>query len=366
MRHLPASQQEEYRRLKQQILEREKLKQQKKVADNSNNINNNKNNNSKLLNNAPGPSLVSPCENKNVTQNQVKLKETKKDFQQSIEIRKKNVTVVPKNTTYTTASNVSCASIGENLTANIIKHTNTIQLPAKGIKKTILNDLNIRITNEIAPNIADKKTVENSDEKQSVNDKQQRRPALRTLSKDELNHKYVKVQLKPDTNGRIVIINDKPASRLDTASVNESDNKSGESHNLSVEIIEEKIKNIEDNSNGSTLSNASTIMLANASTSKQESDDTMEKTMSYSQYEAMRQRDIASNISAPSAPSNNNNIASRPIQSDTNANDKGNADDVWEALKKDVKAELGNLMNLSQTDQEQYLKNTEHKLVTRR
>lgn len=365
VRHLPASQQEEYRRLKQEILEREKLKLQRKVADNNNGGSNNK-----LLNTNTASSLIkslSSSEKKSmpIKQNSDKSTESEKNSQQSSgESKKKDINAARNSL----ISNVFHTPANSNLSLNVDKHTNSAHSSAKGIKKTIPNNLSIRITNEIAPNhtAVESRTVENSCEKQSANDKpQNNRPALRALTKEEINRKYVQVLLKSDISGRVVTINDRPALRHDTTNVNQSEKPVG--NDVSIEILEERQRNNENSNNTSVFSNASTVKLSDfaANTSKPEHEDIMmEATMSLSQYEAER-REINCNTSMSLSSENNSNNAFHKSDSE-NVDNKGNTDDVWDALKKDVKEELDSLINLPKTEQERYLRDTEHKLVARR
>lgn len=361
VRHLPASQQEEYRRLKQEILEREKLKLQRKVADNNNGGSNNK-----LLNTNTASSLIkslSSSEKKSmpIKQNLDKSTESEKNSQQSSgESKKKNINAARNSL----ISNVFHTPANSNLSLNVDKHTNS---SAKGVKKTIPNNLSIRITNEIAPNhtAVESRTVENSCEKQSANDKpQNNRPALRALTKEEINRKYVQVLLKSDISGRVVTINDRPALRHDTTNISQSEKPVG--NDISIEILEERQRNNENSNNTSVFSNASTVKLSDfaANTSKPEHEDIMEATISLSQYEAER-REINCNTSMLLSSENNSNNAFHKSDSE-NVDNKGNTDDVWDALKKDVKEELDSLINLPKTEQERYLRDTEHKLVARR
>ncbi|XP_072755951.1 uncharacterized protein [Anoplolepis gracilipes] len=366
VKHLPASQQEEYRRLKQQILEREKLKLQRKVADK------NSGNNNKLLNTNVTASLLakslSSSEKKSmhIKQNPDKLTESDKNSQQSLaESKKKNINA-SKNSLI---PSVFHTPANGNLEVNVIKHTNSAHSSVKAVKKTIPNNLSIRITNEIAPNHTgtESRTVENLCEKQSVSDKQQiNRPVLRTLTKDEINRKYVQVLLKSDISERVVTISDKSTVRHDTPNANQSEKPVG--HDVSTEILEEIHKNNENNNNTSAFSNASTIKLsdfvANSSMSKQEHEEIMMETLSLSQYEAESRREINNTSMSPSSENNSNN-AFHKFDS-VNVDNKNNTDDIWDALKKDVKEELDSLINLSKAEQERYLRDTEHKLVARR
>lgn len=359
MRHLPASQQEEYRRLKQEILQREKLKLQRKVASNNSNNNNSSNKLSNAnITSSPVKSL-SGCEKKaHIKQSQDKLKAPEKNSQElSMEVGRKSEDLAKS----TSESNVSRISADKRLSANITKHTVT-HLQVKNSKKVIPNNLSIRISNISTPNITgDVRTIENSREKQSTKDKQQHRSVLKMLSTEEINRKHVQVLLKPDTTKRVVTISDKSVLQHDTIGLNENSVKS----DINTEIITEKNLNTVDDKNISILSNASTVKLLNLSESSDVSqpEDTMETTMLLSQYEVERQREINRDAST-SVLIENNNSSNASHKSDVIAG--SNVTDVWDKLKKDVKRELDSLMSLSKVEQERYLRETEHKLVAKR
>lgn len=373
MRHLPVSQQEEYRRLKQEILEREKLKLQRKVA--SNNNNNSSNNKLSNTNVASLPVKSLPlCEKKaHIKQNQDKLKIPEKNSQKlSIEAGRNSDDLTR------VTSNVCCTS-DTKLSANT-KHTNFTQLQAKNNKKVIPNNLSIRISNVTTPNFTGgTRTVENSCERQFAKDKQHK-SALKVLSKEEMNHKCVQVLLKPDTVERVVIISDKSTLQHD-ALVSVDQNENPVESDVSTKIINEKSLNNADDSNISTFSNASTVKLPNSSTNSSVSrhEDTMETTIMLSQDEPGSSNDaqeisgdISTSVLTESRDSNNasrNNVSENNDSHDvsrksTIADD--NTNDVWNVLKKNVKAELDSLRNLPKVKQEQYLRETEHKLVARR
>jgi len=337
------------------------LKLQRKVANN----NNSSSNNNKLSNaNVASSSVKSlpACEKKaHVKQNQDKLKTPERNLQESsIEVERKNN--VARDTS---ELNVCHMSADQKLSANIAKHTNFTHLQAKSSKRAIPNDLSIRITNVTAPSHIGDKTVENSLENQSARDKQQHRPALRTLSKDEINRKYVQVLSKSDTIDRVVIINDKSVLQHDTTiSVDENLIKSIEMTDVNKEILNEKNLNDVDDNNTSSFSNASTVKLPKLSANLCRHEDTMETTMTLSQYETECQQEICHDASAFILANNNDSNGYHKLDAVVDEND--NANDVWDALKKDVKAELDSLTSLPEMEQERYLRETEHKLVARR
>lgn len=367
MRHLPASQQEEYRRLKQEILEREKLKLQRKVASNNNNSSSS---NSKVSNAnvASSPVKFLPmCEKKaHIKQNQDKLKTPERSIQ---EVKRKNDDLGRG----TSESDTCCTTADKKLSVNIIKDTNFTHLQTKNNKKVIPNNLSIRISNVAASGFTEgARTVENSREKQSAKDKQQHRSTLKALSVEEINHKHVTVLLKPDTIERVVTINDKSVLQHDTmASVGQNENLAEPNVSTEItEINEKSLNNVNDN-NVTTFSNASTVKFldSSANSSIRQHEDTMESTMTLSEYEAGRQREVSRDTStsvlAENNDSNNSSQKSDVIVDDTSLTN-GNTNDARNALKKDVKAELDSLTSLPKVEQERYLRETEYKLVAKR
>ncbi|KYN15395.1 hypothetical protein ALC57_12444 [Trachymyrmex cornetzi] len=366
VRHLPASQQEEYRRLKQEILEREKLKLQRKVA--SNNSSSSSSNSSNKLSNtnvASSPiKSLSLCEKKaQVKQNQDNLKTLEKNPPQesSTEVGKKSDDV----TRDTSELNVCHKSVEKKLSVNIAKHTNSTQsfLQTKNSKKAIPNNLSIRITNVTASSHANGRTVENLCEKQPVTDTQQHKSALRTLSTDEINCKYVQVMLKPNAIERVVTINDKSILQNDmTIGIGQSENPIEPDVNTK-NLVEKNLNDVD--SNSSTFSTASTVKLSNSSSVSSEHEETMETTMSLSQYKAECQQEINRDTST-SVLADNNNSNNGSHKSDSVANDNSTANDIWDTLKKDVKTKVDSLTSLPEAEQERHLRETEHKLVEKR
>lgn len=353
MRHLSASKQEEYRRLKQQILEREKLKEQRKIVNKSNDS-------------SVGSKVTKNMSSTSAKQNQTESKEPEKGSQQPAAEIKTKIVDVAKSTIVLNTSPTS-KSI-----SNIAKQ-NSMQLQAKTTKKMIPN-LSIRITNEIAPArvTVESKTLENSVEfvskYQPMSDKLQFRPALRTLSRDEINRKYVQVQLNQDTTERVVTINDKTSSSWHDAMNTSHSDEPVENSNTVMENLDERIankNNDDDKVNDSNFSNATTVLISN--TSRQELVDSMETTMSRSQYE--REREMNCNVSASSLSAagnccnDGNDTSSR---SSASTSDAANTEDVWNTLKRDEKMELESLARIPKTEQQRHLSDIENKLVARR
>lgn len=361
--------------MKQQILEREKLKLQRTIANNTSSKDNG-NKSRSLKANVTIPPQKSPGENlaAHIKQNQIKSKELETVGHQQSETRKRTVDIASKNMPLLNAPRVSSAT-SKHFSENIVKHAvvNSV-CQTKEIKKTIPTNLSIRITNEIAPHshAGSKLPTDNSSEKQSNDNKQQQqqhRPALRVLNKDEINHKSVQVMLKMDKIGRVVTLNDNKLSLLhDTASTSHVQ-KSIE-NNIGAESTNERDKNNENN-NGAFANNASTAILPDLSVSsrRQELDDTLENTMSRSQYEAECRRETTRNISAsPALENSDSNSFSRLSEVSANDNKGSGTDDETVLVKKGarIETELNSLANLSEAEQQQYLRDTEHKLVAKR
>ncbi|XP_014469548.1 PREDICTED: platelet binding protein GspB-like [Dinoponera quadriceps] len=357
VRHLSASKQEEYRRLKQQILEREKMKQQSKVVTKSNSVSKV----SKSMSNTP------------VRQNQIESKESEKGSQQSSAAVAKTTDVAKSTAALNYAARVPVTK--NIISTNIAKQTNSLQ--AKTTKKTVPN-LSIRITNELSPThvSVEGKTGENSVEfankHQPMSDKQQFRPALRTLSKDEINRKYVKVQLKQDTTKRVVIINDKAASSSswhDTANAGRSEESIEDSNVVAEKPDEGTAGKSDDNdkANESDISDATTVLNSNAS--RQELMDCMETTISYF-HECERELNRNASVSSLFSASNNrDDDGTKDLSPNLNVNASGDADntgDVWDVLKRDMKTELESLAGLPKMEQQRYLSDIENRLVARR
>lgn len=356
--------------MKRQILEREKLKLQRKVLIRNNTSNNGTNRSNKLLNNVSDSQSKSslPCDKGSTSgrQNQVNLKEPEKNtnFQQTMGVGTKNIDIAKS----TLISNTSRASVNKNISENVAKQTDYMHLPTKGAKKTIPN-FSIRITNEIASTLTEDKIIESSvdsvSNQQPMSDKQQFRPAVRTLSKDEINKKYVQVRLKQDMIGRVVTINDKSLLRSNVSNIAQNERSI---ENNALEDLEKNVNKNCDVHNSSEFSNASTILLFNLSNdpdaSKQEFTDTMGTTMSRSRYE--REQEIHRNSTPfPENSSHNDNDISRKSDVYT-SDDKDNAVDIWNALKRNVNAELDSVASLPETKQRRYLSDTEQRLVEKR
>ncbi|KAL0101567.1 hypothetical protein PUN28_019005 [Cardiocondyla obscurior] len=358
VRHLPVSQQEEYRRLKQVILEHEKLKLQRKMANNNSSSGGNSNStNNKLLNvnvTKTTEKSVPPCDKKlQIKQDQNKLKMPDKSFQEvAAEVEKKNDDV--------------CRTPAEKiLPPNITKSTNVTSSQVKNGKKAIPNDLSIRISNvTTSSHNGAGRTIENLHDKQSAKDKQQLKPTLKVLTFNEINKKHVQVMLNSNTTERVVTINDKSVLQHDEPVVDE--NKSLAKADVSIEIINDK--NLNNNDNDSNISTATTMQLhSSAESVVTQHEDVLDSTCSLSEYQAeSHQQKIKRDISTSVLAENNDSANTSQSKSGLVSNDNISTNNVWNELKKNVKAELDSLTSLPKEEQEQYLRDTENKLVAKR
>lgn len=362
VRHLPVSQQEEYRRLKQQILEREKLKLHRSMENNSLI----KNKNMEIF----SKSTLSNSQNKElcIKINQISTKSQNINTQQlNKENCSKNLIDSIKNTAISTNNIQSCTK-----TCNVVdKQENTNSNQTKLLSKsTTNNDVCVSIEN---PNNIRNKVVENSVQStntsrkifemptQKIEMKTRISPGLKILSIDEVNQKYVQIQVKNDTNERVVTINDK-VSLNNKAVINRNENISGYKDNNNKNICDHDINNMLSmnntisNDNNAVDSDASTVILSEERhQDRKENLDTSESTISLSQH----QEDLSSISNAE-----NNHFLF--IQNNISPKDTKSIEENWDEIKKDVKTELNTLINLSRAEQEQRLIDTEEKLVMKR
>lgn len=361
VRHLPVSQQEEYRRLKQQILEREKLKLHKTMENNSLI----KNKNMEIF----SKSTLSNSQNKElcIKINQISTKSQNINTQQlNKENCSKNLIDSIKNTAISTNNVQSCSK-----TCNVVdKQENTNPNQTKLLSRsTTNNDVCVSIENN--PNNIRNKVVENSVQStstrkifempaQKIEMKTRISPGLKILSIDEVNQKYVQIQVKNDTNERVVTINDK-VSLNNKAVINRNENISEYKDNNNKNTCDHDINNmlstnnIISNDNNAVDSDASTVILSERHQDRKENLDTSESTISLSQH----QEDLSS-------ISNAENSHFLFIQNNISSKDTKSIEENWDEIKKDVKTELNTLINLSRAEQEQHLIDTEEKLVMKR
>ncbi|KAK1131035.1 hypothetical protein K0M31_017336 [Melipona bicolor] len=345
VRHLPVSQQEEYRRLKQQILEREKLKLHKTI----------KNKNMEVFSRSTLP-------NKELY---TKVHHMMPSKSQSINIQQLNKENCSKNL----VDSIKNTTISSNLQSCVNKY-NVDKQEHSNPNQTRTN--NVCASVESNPNNIGNKTVANNLQSTNILRKIQTKmklSPLKILSTDEVNEKYVQVQVKSDTNKRVVTINDK-VSLNNKAAINYNENISGNkdsddkrmynndninqcSHPAKEDIVMNNIPF----DNSTVDSDASTIVLAGHQRSK-ESLDTSESTLHLSQCQE--------NTSLTLNTENEHDSHFLSLKNNKSPKDIKSIEENWEKIKKDVKMELNTLLTLSRAEQEKRLTDTEQELVMKR
>ncbi|XP_076176223.1 uncharacterized protein LOC143151200 isoform X2 [Ptiloglossa arizonensis] len=370
VRHLPASQQEEYRRLKQQIMEREKLKLHRTVESNGSVKNKNVEVSTKSISpNSPNKELHS------------KINQTVSAKSQDLNTQQLNKENCSKNLDSIKNTYANIQSCTNNV-HSVDKPGNVSPNQTKAISRLITN-LNVCISNENHPNsignnilgnplqlVTPRKVFELSANEIPTKDKAS--SGLKVLSTDEVNRKYVQIQVKNDTNERVVTIHDKVTLNNETV-INQNENISGNKDNINRDTCDhdELIQSVEKEiitddtqcgNNHVVDSDASTVTLTrdNENADSKGSPDTSESTIQLSQYE---EDSRASTISF--AESKDENYISL-FKNNLLSSDKRSIEESWGAIKRDVKTELSALINLSRVEQEQRLMDTEQKLVLKR
>ncbi|CAK9804785.1 hypothetical protein ANTQUA_LOCUS4236 [Anthophora quadrimaculata] len=372
VRHLPASQQEEYHRLKQQILEREKLKLHRSIE--TNNLAKNKN--------AEAPSKPtlpsSPSKESHVKVNQTIL--TKSAQQLNKENCSKNVVDSTKSTSTLSTNVQSCT----NKMQNVDKQGNTSPSQTKTIPRHVTNP-NILASTENNPNNVESEAPGNSTQSTNASQKVLESPTikvqtkvspiLKILSTDEVNEKYIQVQIINNTNERVVTIKDKVALS-DKTVINRDESVSGSRDDNDKDICDHNINQASQTAEKNAITNdtssdnndvidsdTSTVILSRGSqsTEKRESINTSEaSTVRLSQYEGDKRSPLHSNAE------NREDVHFLLFKHNTSPKGTKSIEENWEALKKYVKTELNTLISLSRAEQEQRLKETEQKLVLKR
>ncbi|XP_017754796.1 PREDICTED: uncharacterized protein LOC108546989 isoform X1 [Eufriesea mexicana] len=367
VRHLPASQQEEYRRLKQQILEREKLKLHRTIENN--NLAKNKNVE------VSSKSTLSNNSNKELP---VKVNQTIPTKSQNIntQLNKENCSknlVDAKNTTISTSSAQSCI----NKTCNVDKQEN---INSNQTKTTSIIANNICVSTESNPNNIGNETLENTmlpintsqknveTSTHKIQAKTKASPSLKILSTDEVNRKYVQVQVKNDTNERVVTINNKVILNKKIV-INRNENISGSKDSNNKDICDYDMNQLIHFMEGDIITNdtpsgdndvvdsdASTIILSQRPQERKTSLDASESTIS--EY----QEDTSLN----SNTENKHDDYFLLFKNNSSSKDTRSIKENWEVIKKDVKTELNTLITLPHTEQEQRLIDMEQELVMKR
>ncbi|XP_029041546.2 uncharacterized protein MAL13P1.304-like isoform X2 [Osmia bicornis bicornis] len=359
VRHLPAPQQEEYRRLKQQILEREKLKLHKTIENNTSVKNTNMEVSSKsVLSNSPNKKLYT------------KVNQTTFVKSQNINAQQLNKENCSKNLDSIKDTSISTNNIqlGIDRASSMERQENI----SPKLTKTMAN-LNIRVSTENNLNkttsnstfeYTTRKVIEIPPNKAQIKTKIS--PGLKILSSDEVNRKYVQVQVKNDTNERVVTINDKVTlnnkaviNRNENISENNDSNRKNDTDQVVQSVGKELTPDDTPSSNNDVDSDASTVILPkeNRCIERRESIDTSESTVRLSDYQ---------NNSRTSTSTENKNDSPCLSPKTEPLNDKISIEENWDAIKRDVKTELSTLINLSRVEQERHLMDTEQKLVMKR
>ncbi|XP_031831067.2 uncharacterized protein LOC116426351 isoform X2 [Nomia melanderi] len=362
VRHLPASQQEEYRRLKQQILEREKLKLHRTTENNSSM----KNKNVEVIpksvpSNSPNKELNSKINQNTLTKNQdLNAQQLNKencsknlDSPKNTSINKMHGMDKQENTS-PSQTNITSRSI-TNLNICISNENNS-------------NNVGNKIGNPLKPVVPQPKICESQNE---ISTKYPFSQSLKILSSDEVNRKFVQVQVKNDTHERVVTINDKVTLNNKTVikqNENISGSKSTIDRNSDGQLTNQHLQSVEKEivtnnfsvNNNSMDSDASTIILVKngANVNREDSTDTSRSTIRLSQYEA----DSRATISV----TENKDDSFALFKNNLLSNDKRSIEENWETIKRDVKTELNTLITLPRAEQEQHLMDTEQKLVLKR
>ncbi|XP_076641184.1 uncharacterized protein LOC143352515 isoform X2 [Halictus rubicundus] len=356
VRHLPASRQEEYRRLKQEILEREKLKLHRTAET----INSLKNKTVEAISkpvpsNSPGKEPITKI-------NQI-LSAKSPDLstqQPNKEDGSKNLDSV-KN-----ANNNKAPGADRQETASPNR--------TKTVSNTMTN-LNICITNENGSNnisskvgspsqsvTAPRKVFETQNE---ISVKQRLSPGLKILSTDEVNKKFVQVSVQCDMKERLVTIGDRVTVNNTETMIKLNENVSGSKevdHNrvpkqVVQSVEKETVANNDISENNDVESDVSTVVL-NGRNVTRDSVDLCESTLRLSQLEE------TSRLST--SPAKSKDDGSPLFRSNVLSNDKRSIEENWDTIKRDAKTELNALIALPREEQEQHLLDTEQKLVLKR
>nr|XP_050852477.1 uncharacterized protein LOC127064881 isoform X2 [Vespula vulgaris] len=407
VRHLPVSKQEEYRRLKQQILEREILKLQRSVEIGTSKKTNNFNttSHSATSDSSSKESLPSSKENPNVLGKFSNLNlqiSVKNNNERNIEVKKNK----DSSTSTTTSNSVDKNNSGKQSDANLISNSKKASLQ-------ITLDSNIRTSNEEAPNSNKKlKTTESnvasidttnsvSENTISLQDTEKSKIAtasLKILTKDEVNHKLVQIQVKHHEPDQAIIIDNKTDLSERTDSVHNKDkqnvdvNKDNEDKTC-IEFDQDHTKQHNEVNKTNKLNTDCTLMEKNerdANISKNEiitdninSSSTLnvnspiehenvqsKKTKEKNQLLVTSVQDKIENNTNSNLSnienSENNESDLLSASNNTETNKVTNVEELNESITKDVTIELNSLVNLPRIEQVRHLMETEHKLVMKR
>ncbi|XP_078047628.1 uncharacterized protein LOC144475527 isoform X2 [Augochlora pura] len=354
VRHLPASQQEEYRRLKQQILEREKLKLHRTVETNALK--------SKTVETISKPiSSDNPAKESNSKINQMAfVKSTETNTQQ---LNKENYS---KN-----LDSVKNTSNNKTLGADKQEITSPSQTKA-------MVNLNISISNENSLNNVNNKIVSPSqavttshkviETQNEISPKSTQLQGLKVLSTVEVNRKFVQIQLKNDAKERVLTINNEVTLNDNKTVIKRNENVSGSKEAVDDQYTNQLVQSVEKavvanyntvEKNDSIDSDASTVILNSQNAEREISMDTSAATTV-----RLSQLEESSRLSISPTKCKDDDL---PLfKSNLLSSDKKSIVENWETIKRDVKTKLDTLITLPRAEQEQHLMNTEEKLVLKR
>ncbi|XP_035733263.1 uncharacterized protein LOC118446562 isoform X3 [Vespa mandarinia] len=403
VRHLPVSKQEEYRRLKQQILEREILKLQRSVEiGTSKKINNFNTLHSITSDNSSKESLPSYKENPNVLGKFSNLNlqiSVKNNNERNIEVKKnKN-----SSTSSTILNSADKTNFGKQSDANVISNSK------KGSLQIILNP-NVRISNEEASNQNNKKlkTTESNvaliDTPKSVSENTMglqetgkskiTTASLKVLTKDEVNHRLVQIQVKQHEPDQVIIIDNKTdlSERTDLVhnknkqgidankdedkiciepdqDLTKQYNEMDKTNNLNTNCIftEKDEKEADVSQNEIIIDDINSSSMLNMKLSIEHENVQNKKTTEKNQLLVTSVQDKVednTNLNLSNIESSNESdlLTSNKIET----NKVANVEELNESITKDVTIELNSLVNLPKMEQVRHLMETEHKLVMKR
>ncbi|XP_014611287.1 PREDICTED: putative leucine-rich repeat-containing protein DDB_G0290503 [Polistes canadensis] len=367
VRHLPVSKQEEYRRLKQQIFEREILKKKKTAETGTFKTTNN-------INSASSHSTMSDSLSKESLplskENPIGLVKTQNlNLQISIKNNnERNIEVVKRNTNSSTSS--------------VIPNSKK-----RSLQMIVSNPSNAQTSNEKVSEHSNKimKTTENK-YPQDTNKFKIAMASLKVLTTDEVNHKLVQIQVDQHESDRTIMINNKTdlSERTDLINTeNKQDNnvKKKKDDRIDVEFSQDHAKEhnemnkeneqemnrdnskltIEDINNLDTLNVNLSIEGENLHNKETTAKDQLLFTLV--QDEAAKKDDTDLNLSNIESSYENDIILAT---NDMKINKIQDLEELQESIKKDVTTELNSLVNLPRIEQVRHLMDTEQKLVMKR
>ncbi|KAG7206977.1 hypothetical protein KM043_000868 [Ampulex compressa] len=338
VRHLPASRQEEYHRLKQKIIEHEKLKLQRTrehVAV--------KNNSGA----AASKSVLCDVLNRDI--NHAKQNQNGQPQQITKGLKSNNTSssmfALQANTT-----NKSATSVNPKISSDTT-------LPQSNIESITATNPSMQASILPGP------TSENAPLHEATKNTRIL-PGLKVLTKNELNQKYVQIQVIQDK--RVVSINKKINSNGNDVTEKPFEEKNGNTSmvvNNTAHLVQPKVKqNVTSGIYNTEIvdSDASTILLPkdDLCIDRAESFDTTKSTMSLSEYQAEN--------CTQSLSSTENDDHCTLFRTNVSIDNKESIEENWAITRKDIRTELGALINLPTAEQEWHLTDTERKLIVKR